>query len=97
MTEAVENGTRQSKRPRLGQANPTAAQVDSEAAAAADSSSPHALVAVPVIGDQTGAQELLPALQQLLSVYQVGLECRHHTKSPAHKLLVSTAGDRQIK
>jgi hypothetical protein len=32
------------------------------------------LVAVPTIGDQTGANELLPALQQLLSVYQVCCE-----------------------
>lgn len=46
------------------------------AAAAADSKgegSPHALVAVPMIGEQICSSDLLPALQQLLSVYQVGV------------------------
>lgn len=33
--------------------------------------SPHALVAVPMIGEQISSSDLLPALQQLLSVYQV--------------------------
>jgi len=35
--------------------------------------SPHALVAVPMIGEQISSSDLLPALQQLLSVYQVGV------------------------
>jgi hypothetical protein len=68
MTEAVGSDKKKSKRPRLDQAEAAATHADG---AAADVASPHALVAVPVIGDQTGANELLPALQQLLSVYQV--------------------------
>lgn len=77
MTEEVETDQHKSKRPRFDQAGPATAPADGAAAAAADVASPHALVAVPVIGDQTGANELLPALQQLLSVYQVWQQCRN--------------------
>jgi hypothetical protein len=65
------------KRPRLDLSTPLHMSVQAAApsaggtAAAAAGQDGSALVAVPVVGDQMAGSDLIPALQQLLSVYQV--------------------------